>query len=307
MSDKFIYITDIHYAAYPANRKDNYNESILGKLEHVLKIAAKNNCTVLIGGDLFDVPKVKYIDMIAIMRLFKKYNTVTVFCIHGNEGHDGLVESSPLTFMKMSGLIMDNEGFVDYSHQCRIIFGGHGTDLKKANLLCHKDKYNILMTHTTLVQEPVIFDHILIEDFFTHADMVTIGHFHPEQGIIERQDHVRFVAPGSLSRRKKTRENVGRTPKMVYFSITDRKLDHIKMLTIPCGQNVWTEKSQLEVSEEIFYDSIRSEVVDMKSLIDTTDVVSLTLEETMRKYAESKNINPNVLEFVIKQIELTNA
>lgn len=43
----------------------------------------------------------------------------------------------------------------------------------------------ILLTHDTIVKEPVIFDHVLFEDYNTTADLVLLAHYHPYQGKIK--------------------------------------------------------------------------------------------------------------------------
>ena len=81
-----IYFTDTHYGCRPLTRKDNYNESILKKLEWIFNFAKKNNCIVLHGGDLFDKPNISLTDLIPLVNLFRKYNDLQIYSIRGNEG-----------------------------------------------------------------------------------------------------------------------------------------------------------------------------------------------------------------------------
>jgi exonuclease SbcD len=305
MTFRAIYLTDVHFGASPATRKDNYNESILSKLEYCFKLASKNDAHIICGGDMFDTPKLKYLDLIPLAKLFQEYKDfVKFYCIQGNEGHDGLPETSPLTFFKMAGLVEPSEGYEDIDG-VRLIFAGHGTDLEYSDDLYDPGKVNILMTHTTLVTEPTIFEHILMKDFRTKCQLVTVGHYHGEQGIVAREDGVTFIAPGAVTRRKKTKENVGRIPKACFISVEDGKIK-TKLFSIPCNQDIWVDKTELEVSDEVYYDSLKKEVVNLKSLVDTTDIVGLSLEESMKLYADKVKVSEDVLSYIFKQISLTN-
>ena len=66
------------------------------------------------------------------------------------------------------------------------------------------------------------------------------------------------------------------------------------------------EKTALEVSDEIYYDNLKKEVVNLKSLVDTTDVVGLSLEEALKKFAIKKEVSPITLEYVFRQLNLTS-
>jgi DNA repair exonuclease SbcCD nuclease subunit len=103
--NKFIYCSDLHFGATPISRKDNYNEAILKKLIYIFQLARKNNCTILFGGDLVDTPKIKLYDLNNLMKVFIEFSDVPFYAIMGNEGHDGLTESSPITLLRMAKLV----------------------------------------------------------------------------------------------------------------------------------------------------------------------------------------------------------
>ena len=55
---KYLYIQDFHLSGKtPLNRKDNYLQSMLLKLDEILEIATKNKVdAILDGGDFFESP-----------------------------------------------------------------------------------------------------------------------------------------------------------------------------------------------------------------------------------------------------------
>lgn len=295
-------MTDIHYGASPVNRIDDYNQSILSKIEHVFKLARKHSCYVLIGGDLFDSPKIKIIDLTKIFDLFAKYRDLKIFCLRGNEGHDGLRGSSPLDLLQTSGLIQEQFDSYDTDSGVRLIFCDHGKDLFKMDGYFNPNKFNVMLTHTSIVRESVIFDHIMADDIKIKSQMILVAHYHPYQGIFKNRHGNIFLAPGALARRKKTKHDLERSPKCVYFAIVQGKLSGMKEIAIPCNKNVWNEGSTLESLEEVWYDNkVINEVATMKEIIDG-DEPFMTLEDCLNKYADQLGAEPQVLEYCLNKL-----
>lgn len=299
--DRFIYITDLHFGAKPISRKDDYNAAILEKMEFVFKLAKKNNCVVLFGGDLTDTPKIKFFELMELMKLFSKYKEVPFFGIFGNPGHDGLVDSSPFTFMKMSGFIRGDGMYQDFE-DTRVIFCGHGCQIQDMDKYIHVKKYNVLMTHHTLVTEPVIFEHILINEAKTEADMVTIGHYHAYQGILKRDDGKVFVAPGAMARKKRTKEDMERIPKCVYFSISGKELKSIKEIDIPCKMDIWTNKKVLELDDDVLYNDINAKVNDMKDVLTTTAIYP-SLKDGIEVFGKEIKVDQRIIDYTQERIK----
>ena len=299
MENKFIYITDIHYGAKPINRKDNYNDAILKKLKYALSIAEKNNCTLLIGGDLFDNPKrLNFMDLNRLIKIIVSFN-VDVYCIEGNESHDGIAESSPLELLKYAGIIKKDNNFIDFDN-VRIIFRGHNSNPNLKDFLYPKDKTNLLMTHETIVENKVIFEHTSIQDYTTAADIVTIGHYHPYQGIIKRHDGVHFVAPGAITRRKKVSHDINRVPKMVFMKFSENKKFILKELDIPCDMDIWNEKTVIEIDENLFK-NIKDEVENMNNELNKNQG-AMNLMDALKEFGKVLNASDDVMENVIKRM-----
>jgi predicted phosphodiesterase len=184
----------------------------------------------------------------------------------------------------------------------RIIFAGHGIDPEAMDKYLHVEKFNILMTHHTIVKEHVVFEHYLFEDFITSANMVTVAHYHPYQGIIERKDGVTFVAPGSIARKKRTKEDVDRIPKCVYFSIENKKIKTLKEVAIPCEADIWVNKKVLDIDDELIYNDIESSVSDMRTLLSTQSIFP-SLEDGVKFYADQRKVDDEIRNYVIGRLK----
>jgi predicted phosphodiesterase len=292
---KFIYITDAHYGANPITRKDNYSESILAKLEYCLKLGQKHEAIIIHGGDLFDTPKTSITDLLKIFELFARYKDVKFITICGNESHDGHLDNSPLALLKKSNLIQVSSD-MDYMdiEDVRLIFANNNDNPMGKEKFISPDKFNILMTHCILVKEPVVYDHILIEDFQTNADVVTIADYHPYQGAIEREDGVVFLAPGSLSRRKRTSHNIDRIPKGFFFNSSG----NFKEFKIPCKMDIWVTKN---VERENIFDGIREEVEKMRDEIDL-ETKSMSLESALEMYFKQSKAPQLIFDFIKERL-----
>ena len=298
MKDKFLYFCDPHYGATPISRKNGYNEQILAKLRFVLTMARKHDCVVLCGGDFFDKSKIPNLDLIQVMLLFKEYFDVPFYCIRGNEGHDGFEQNSPLSVMRVSSFFKEITDYADFNNT-RVIFKEHGKD----DMSEHVDplKCNIMMTHETLVTEPIIFEHTLFDDFNTLADVVCVAHYHPYQGILSNKNGTVFVAPGALCRRKRVPQDTDRTIKAVYIEVNEEKKLLIKELNIPYVKDVWTEKSTLDIQDDMCYDGVSSEVGNMKKLL-MEELNFSTVDDMLKKYAEVTECKPETLQFILKEL-----
>jgi hypothetical protein len=191
----------------------------------------------------------------------------------------------------MTGLICNDGEYKDFGYS-RVIFGNHGFDFMKVPSLCHNDKKNILMTHLTITKTPVIFDHILMSEFKTPADVVLVAHYHPYQGIVD-EGGTTFIAPGALARRKKVAHDMTRQPKAVYL-VVDEKGVRTKEIAIPCEQDVWSEKIALDISDDLLYSELNKEVDNMKQIIDNRITFS-SIEDLLDSYGKSVGVDPEIL------------
>lgn len=240
-----VYCTDIHYGAAPVSRKDDYNKVILKKVEFCLKLAKQQAALLLIGGDLFDKPQQRFYDLIPLLLMFRKYNTVRVIVNRGNPSHDGLRENSPLTLLEHANVLetSDNRDYVDIG-SLRIIFAPNSVNPMSRDVFISDHHENYLMTHHLIVNTATVYDHIIMEDFHTDCSLVFCADYHPYQGILKYNDTI-FVAPGSIARRKATKDNIEKVPRCVLLTDND-----IKMVDVPFEQDVWVEQVDVEKVEK---------------------------------------------------------
>lgn len=283
---KFLYITDPHYGSKPLSRKDNYNKSILGKLEATFKLARKIKAVLLIGGDLFDKPNINFFDLIFLVELLKRYPDVRVVVNRGNPGHDGHKENSPLTLLEQSGLIetSDKNDFIDFAG-VRVIMAPNSVEPDSRDIYINKHVQNILMTHHLLVDSPTIYDHYLMEDFVTDCEIVLCADYHPYQGIIKYNETV-FVAPGSIARRKLTKDNVDKTIYAVEINDFD-----IKLHKIPFTKDVWVDKSEKSIAMS------EMDVEEFREELDSFDC-EMNLESAWDVFVVKNNISDDISKYI---------
>lgn len=292
--DKIISFPDPHYGAKPVSRKDNYNASILSKMEYCLKVAKKNNCYVVICGDLFDRPTLNMQAFINLLVLFERYVSVPVIILRGNYYHDGAPESSPLTmlglFMK-NIVLSDGKDFYDLP-ETRLIFCDNVTDPNNRDQFLHDTKTNVLITHHIIVKEAVIYKHFLIDELKTKADYVLLADYHPEQGIIKRDDGVVFVSTGALARRKNVSHDINRIPKFAYLSNNG-----VILKEIPCEKDVFNEKIEAKTNTE----DVIGNVKQMIELMDS-NIMSANLTDALDIFADKVKPSDDVLKFIKERL-----
>lgn len=295
---KFVYFTDFHYGSNPVSRKDNYNKSLLNKLEFVLKYAKKHNLTVLHGGDLFDKPIIPMNILLDLISMLLKYKDVRFISLRGNNNHDGHIEHSPLRLLDETSVIetSDYKDYIDFD-DCRIIFADNNTDPNTRDEHLSKSKYNILMTHHIIVENPTIYNHHLISELKTKANLVLIADYHPKQGIITRDDGVIFVSPGAMARRKRTKHEINRVPNCVFI---DTETEKIEMIDVPVEHDIWSNDKMIVKPVEV---DTKEHVKMMCKLIDDEDVFNGSISNLIEGFAKKVKVGNNVLKFILKRLE----
>lgn len=300
---RFIYFTDVHYGANPVCRKDDYNESILNKLKYIIDYACEHEISLFVcGGDLFDRPHQNYSQLIDLLYVIK-FSGIKWIINRGNPTHDGIVENSPLTlFASMDSNIITS----DDKHSCeleysRFIFCPNSVDVDKfipENVLY--DTHNFILTHHILVDKPVPYKHYLCKDFAEKINfdcVVFIADYHPKQGEIvytnSNGNTIRFISPGSICRRKYTKDNIEKIPQFVVF---DTDSGECEFVDIPCEKDVWNIREETEIAETEFdIDTFRENINDFQT--------EMNLESSWNKYCELNNVNVEICNFIIDKIK----
>jgi predicted phosphodiesterase len=101
---KFILMGDLHYTdRQPPLRRDNFFETLRGKVEFIIKLAKKEDAYILQPGDWFDSHKASYSCMSKLLRMLKSHSPlpgiITVFGQHDLRFHKSDTENTPLNLM----------------------------------------------------------------------------------------------------------------------------------------------------------------------------------------------------------------
>lgn len=199
----FIYISDLHLSdKQPISRIDSVFTSGMYKLEYVLKRAKELGTFVICGGDFFHEPRVSYKILNGVLDLLNKYK-VDVYTIFGNHDLIGVNtddESAAIFTLIKSGLVKKLETMETPEYV--IEAAPYTKDIPHSYFFKTKapaTKKKILVIHNALVPEKARFDHILLKDFKTDANVVLCGHIH--QFWDKTIKGVNYVSPACMVRR----------------------------------------------------------------------------------------------------------
>lgn len=241
---KFLYATDLHLKGRnPARRLDDYPSEILMLFEELRLAAGQEKATaVLIGGDIFDTPKISQRLYNKLSRTLKKF-PCPIIVVPGNhdifgENPDSLEDTmlGSLEASQVVALVSDDRPSID--------FVGDGTEVSIHGKEYREDRdqdvhndftiiptnstWNFLMTHQMLLDKPFHpdVDFTLVKDAaaVTNADVVFGAHFHPGWGIIEEND-VTFIHPGAGARLEGTKVEATRKVQYAVIDVDDEGLD----------------------------------------------------------------------------------
>lgn len=204
----FIYAADIHLTdKQPINRVTPVQGVCIGKFKQMLSYARQHNCSLVLGGDLFENPCPSYSVYSAVVNAINAYD-VPVYCILGNHDivyGDLLSENNAIRALINSGHIMElTENPNYFIHP----FGVCGISYKKElydNYTCSADG-NILVTHQFLATRKLPYAHVLVQDFKTNASIVLCSHLHTPFAITEKNVH--YLNPGCICRLNRNEQDI---------------------------------------------------------------------------------------------------
>lgn len=242
---KFVWRTDVHFADNPPrNRVDNWNQTLLGKLQQVYDHAEKiKAAAVLDGGDLFHVksPTRNSHEMVAQLSSLHKQSKIPTL---GNVGNHDVVygdlenlSRAPLEVLFSSGAMVrcyaEHECVFTDSDGMRVKVVGvpyHGTryDLDRFKSL-HKGDCDQLVVMAHLLASPAGGQMFESEDVIRYEDLPRIcpeasvflfGHWHKNQGITQLSNGAVVVNVGSLTRGVLSEDNLDRVPVFAEITVT---------------------------------------------------------------------------------------
>lgn len=260
---KFLFLTDSHIKSNcPENRKDNYHQTVVNKLNEIVSISKEENVDyILHGGDWYDRPyfdKPLSDEIAEIIKNFEK----PVYAIYGN--HD-IYGASPMTLKGTMLGVLKEKNLVRLISNDEIIFlkedgltvqltgksYKYGMDLvqnREQYYIVEKDEkadYAIHMVHGMLINRPFplgIPFTLINEITETGADITLSGHYHSGYGIINMGNRC-FANPGSIVRIINYRSELSRIPKIIIIDIKEAiNIRQIELKNVIPGPDVLDEQ-----------------------------------------------------------------
>jgi len=322
--DKFVHITDVHLRnTPPANRIDDYNESIFKKLEFVFDFCKRKNVkNLLLTGDLADSHTLNCEVTGRLVRLIKKYG-LKIYFIYGN--HDmnaNLVDVDKTAF----GLLEEYNWFhvvkdnpIQFNHT---VLAGHSFTKSKAvqNTWLfpseNSGKVRILLAHPMITKDPSInirghYKQINVNEISTTANILLCGHNHVgwEKPVEVKELDVSslVVNPGAISRRSITEATEGYGPRLTYIVVYKTGKFVVKFVKIPhlpirkCFDVDTKIKKKFEEYDRENFISALSEV--KKTGIGGAFIDALKSTLTKPPKSLVKVVSQPVIDFCIKKLE----
>lgn len=288
MAVTLVWRTDVHLSdRTPRSRKDNWTDTIIGKLRQVGNIAREVQAdAVLDGGDFFDI-KSPQRNSHSLVRATAEVHRAYPCPVYANVGnHDcvygdyAFLPQQPLGVLFATGVFRPcyNEHEVEFTDKAtgtsvRVVgVPYHGTkyDLNRiANIKKGEEDYLVIMCH--MLASPTggtMFegeDIIRYSDLAGHsADVFCFGHWHKDQGIQEVGYQQYVVNVGSLSRGSLSQDDMERKPACVVMQFDKEGISFdTRRLEVSPASEVFDVEARIRQEERAtavdqFVDSIKA-------------------------------------------------
>lgn len=251
MAISLVWRTDVHLSDHtPRSRKDEWTDTVLGKLVRVGEIARElGAAAVLDGGDLFDI-KSPTRNSHALVRRAIEVHRAYPCPTYGNVGnHDcvygdySFLPQQPLGVLYASGAI--ERCYDEYE----AVFERDGVKVRVVGVPYHGVKYDL--TRFSRIKRGdethlVVIAHVLAspsggtlfesEDVIRYSDLdafegdvFCFGHWHKDQGIVQTPGGKTIVNVGSLTRGSLSQDDRARIPSVVHLSFTAESVSATKI------------------------------------------------------------------------------
>lgn len=293
------FYTDIHFKRTPPqSRTDDYPTAILKKLTWILNYFRKIKVDFIFdGGDLFDRAIQSPWEIMATANVLKEAS-VPICTVAGNHPIKGNYEAwKPFSGLHTLARVLNAWD----THQNYMIIDGYKVDVQLP-----LTQLTFRLHHIDLVRRPVMWDHVLWEDYDAgDANVILVSHYHPQQGVWQRDDGVWFVSPGAVSRGSLGEDNVCRTPAVAVIEFTKKEIKNIELIDIPCtpGEEVFNLSTVLKVEDvERDLEAYESCVAALRDMEDEQEA-TLAPEEILKTIAKSTKAGKLVLDYTLDKLE----
>ena len=205
---KILYFTDPHFRdTNPVNRLDDFYQKQFDKMKDLVNIreTLKAADIVISGGDWFDNPTPSYELFNSVLNFILDLSA-EVFSVCGSHDIYGynmntLNKSAIGSLIKVQAINLLNEEPITLDACVVKGFSARKKySVKDFKLGIKTDKVKIIVAHDPIVTEPVIYDHMLVEDIakVTDADIILCSHIHAQFDVTIKK--TRFINPGPFTR-----------------------------------------------------------------------------------------------------------
>jgi Icc-related predicted phosphoesterase len=306
-----IHISDVN----PRSRKDNFKETILGKLDQIRSIAGDLKAdAVLLTGDLFNIkiPIKNSHDLNReLIETFKRFKC-PVYAIPGN--HDltaddlDTLPEQPISVLFASGALKNLNHEIINKKGFKVSLVGipftKKLDLETLKIPPKEDvAAQVCLMHIyASPQGGKLFKERLYgydELSVLSPDIFVLGHYHEDQGV-QWLDNRCFINLGSISRGTLTEEHLDHKPKIGFIKITgDEKViitaDSI-LLDIKPAEEVFDIKKRNDEKKEGL--DIQKFVEHLITEATAADTKKLTVEDHLKTMTLEKEVSDMVLELI---------
>jgi len=317
---RLVWRTDVHLSdRAPASRKDDWTESVLGKLRQTILVANKLKAqAILDGGDFFHIksPVQNSHSLIRKVADLHKGCHCPVYANVGNHdcvyGDYSYIDQQPL------GVLFSTGVFERCYDEHEAVFEQDGVKVRVVGVPYHGTKYEMeRFDRITKGDEDylVVIAHVLAsntgghmfenediiayDDLMDHpADVFCFGHWHKNQGVERSKDGSKtFVNIGSLTRGALTQDSMHRNPCIAVLEFT------------PEGVGVKVVNLKVEPAEDVFDAEKRAQVQERTNTIDKfvksiqenlNNSNRATLEDTVRSMDLSDEVRETALSYMEK-------
>ena len=278
----------------PKNRIDDYYNTILGKLKQEIIIAHDHGCCYMVlPGDLFDNFKENHLITQDIIKLLKTYNGM-VLCVAGQ--HDQQFHNPDLRGTALGTLIaadsvtlLNDIPFIDKVN--RIAFYGSSWKYDIPEIIT-PDLTNVLVIHKMIVNEKLWAEqeghtwanHILIKNKF---DFIISGDNHNQFTASMGKKHL--INMGSMMR--STIAQIDHHPAVAVCDIDKNTFEIVKLDIAPAYEIMCVEKAEKEKEKKLQLDAF---IKTLSGVSTDGHTVSLNFVESLHKYYEDNNVDPEV-------------
>lgn len=302
---KLLFCSDIHFRYdIPVNRIDNFLQLQIDTLEFISKVALKNNCPIIIAGDLFYRPKPTNSIFLENM-YFNIFKDNTIYFIHGNNNHDLLYgdyerfeENSIAVLSKFPNWNYKKySGYFDIENNIRLNMFNFNEEIKDIE---DEDKFNICIMHKYCDKENLPFfikngvtAKELLENY--NYDVYIVGDQHKA---FEYKQKNRFVFnTGSC-----TRQSIDEKEYMPSIILFDTKEMDYEIIYLPdCKQslksNVFKEENTVKQLER------ENRLTSFIELVNSNKGVSFSFKDNLAKYCKENTIQQEIINIIEEILE----